>query len=1073
MKLKYILIIASSLLILMLGVFMYSSNPEESNYTAHKNVTVQPADLVEGGDVSDGLTVLGRAVKVIADEVEVEHAESGLDDELLIEPSLNPSVAEGPEERANVSELTFSEALPVLDSDDAAAEQISAVYDDPSLDFSKPEDRARAVARIRAIEDAEKERVTEKARARGLAMRINKKGGGLMEIVGFDGEEPLYRETKNLNAAISSRANTLWETPYGLNGQGIIVGVWDGGSGRATHQEFSQGNRMTNLDTSGQSSHAMHVAGTVGAQGVSASARGMANAVLIQSRDWGNDNSEMTAAAATANNQLGNKLYLSNHSYGPSGGWFYNDKTSRWTWGGSGTNQNAFEDDFGRYGGWQRAMDQLLYNSKYLLPFWAAGNDGNDGPRNGTAVRLTRSSTTDVTYNSSVHPPNDGEYRGGFDIISGDGICKNLVTIGALNDAVRSGVRDLSAASLASFSSVGPTDDGRIKPDLVANGVSVRSTGISSDTNYYNASGTSMASPSACGSAALVVDQYNRLFNKAMLASTLKSLLIHTADDLGNPGPDYRYGWGHINAREAVDLVRAHHAKPRLEAISEKSVTTNSATSVTEFFWDGSSPIKATIAWTDPAGSSTGSHDSRTARLVNDLDLKLIAPDGKEYFPYVMPFVGRWTVASMNENATMGVNNGARNTRDNVEQVNIANPGQNGLWRVEVTFNGALTNNSQDYGLIISGSRSEPDSILVRSPNNGESWEKGVAHNITWTATVQGNVRIDLYQGGNFRSVIAANEPNDGVYSWQIPAGIAVGNNYSIRISSLSNPGVQDFSDVFFSIVSKPTLAEALDAEAFIWSTGGNTEWFYQSGVTSDNVDAAQSGDINDDGSNYIQTSISGPGTLTFKWKVSSEADYDFLVFSVNGVEQTGSLSKISGEVDWTQRTVVLSGGVNVLKWSYVKDFSVSNGSDAGWVDQVSFVPLAPTTYAGWSGGVARTGDKNNDGVSNGMAWALGAASPDSDMTGMMPTAKAEGDEYVFSYRRNDAVLDDASADLYCQHDLDLKSWVRSSEDNGFTINELNDFYGPGVDKVEVRIKFARVSVKQLFHRVKLDFTNP
>ncbi len=1075
MKLKYLLTILSSLVILMLAVFIYSLKPNEGSDTAHTSGKAKSYDLGDDLVINSGVTDSGseNAIEVNSDDKKTEESLLSHDDELKVQPEAHGGVAKRTAEPAIVSELTFNEALPVLDTDDAAAEQISAVHDDPALDFSKPEDRAKAVARIRAIEEAEKERVAEKARLRGLAMRIHKKGGGSMEIVGFEGNDPIYRETKNLNAAISSGANILWETPYGLDGQGQIVGVWDEGSGLATHREFVQGNRITNLDSASLSSHAMHVMGTVGAQGVSATARGMANAVLIHSRDWGNDNSEMTAAAATANNQLGNRLYLSNHSYGPIGGWSYNNKTSRWTWYGSGADQNAFEDDFGRYGGWQRAMDQLLYNSKYLLPFWAAGNDGNDGPRNGNNVRLSSGSTVDVVYNSSIHPQNDGTYRGGFDNISGDGICKNLVTIGALNDAVDSGARDLSKASLAFFSSVGPTDDGRIKPDLVANGVGLTSTGITSDTSYFSTSGTSMASPSACGSAALVVDQYNRLFNKSMLASTLKSLLIHTADDLGNPGPDYRFGWGHINVRTAVDLIRAYHSQPRLEAISEKSVTTNSSTSVTEFFWDGSSPIKATIAWTDPAGSSTGSHDLRTAKLVNNLDLKLIAPDGTEYYPYVMPFVGRWTVASMNENATMGINNGATNTRDNVEQVNIANPGQNGKWRVEVTYSGALTNNSQDYGLIISGSRSEPDSILVRSPNNGESWVAGVAHNITWAATVQGNVRIDLYQGGNFRSVISVSEPNDGVYTWQIPAGITLGNNFSIRISSLNNPAVQDFSDAFFSIVAKPTLANAVDAEALIWSTGGNTEWFYQSAVTFDTKDAAQSGDINNNESNYIQTNITGPGTLTFKWKVSSEATYDFLIFSVNGIEQTGLLGKISGEVGWTERSIVLGGGVNVVKWSYVKDFSVSTGADAGWVDQVTFTPLASGAYDGWSGGVARTGDKNNDGVSNGLAWALGADSPDSDMTGMMPTAKVEGDEYVFSYRRNDAVLNDASADFYCQHDTDLKSWVRTSGDNSFTINAINDFYGVGVDKVEVRIKFTRVQGTQLFHRVKLDFTNP
>ena len=90
------------------------------------------------------------------------------------------------------------------------------------------------------------------------------------------------------------------------------------------------------------------------------------------------------------------------------------------------------------------------------------------------------------------------------------------------------------------FSSWGPTDDGRIKPDVVANGEAVYSTLGSGDVAYGAIGGTSMSTPSACGSAALLIEQFGRLFpGQAMRASTLKSLLILTATDRGQVGPDY------------------------------------------------------------------------------------------------------------------------------------------------------------------------------------------------------------------------------------------------------------------------------------------------------------------------------------------------------------------------------------------------------------------------------------------------------------------------------------------------------------------------------------------------------
>jgi len=162
-----------------------------------------------------------------------------------------------------------------------------------------------------------------------------------------------------------------------------------------------------------------------------------------------------------------------------------------------------------------------------------------------------------------------------------------------------------------------------------------------------------------------------------------------------------------------------------------------------------------------------------------------------------------------------------------------------------------------------------------------------------------------------------------------------------VRYYSKDNLGNEEAVKTSVQIRQKAvTLAEALDNAGLTWTTGGNAAWFGQRTVTYDGVDAAQSGDVSDSQSTWMETSVTGPGTLTYYWKISSESDYDYLSFYLNGALQSG---RISGNVDWQQKTYELPSGNNVLRWIYSKDSSVSTGSDAGWVDQVVFTPTDTT----------------------------------------------------------------------------------------------------------------------------------
>ncbi len=632
-----------------------------------------------------------------------------------------------------------------------------------SADMSDPETRAAVVAFMTNREEVRYQAVLAKAELLGIPVRLDGPGHKVSILYDFRDEEPLYRTTLNANAAISTGANLIRQTaPYNLDGSGIKVGVWDGGSVRNTHQEFST-NRVVKKNSSvANDDHATHVAGTIGASGFQASAKGMAPLVAIDSYDWNSDYAEMTAAGAATANDPATKVPLSNHSYG----------------------YNAATADMGRYEAECNTTDALALSLPYYLIFWAAGNEQDV---------LTA--------------------LGGYQSITYNGLSKNTLTVGAANDAVTSGIRDVAKGTLASFSSMGPCDDGRIKPDLVANGVSVNSPVSTSDTAYdATYSGTSMATPNAAGSATLLVQLYKTNFSgQLMRSSMLKALMIHTADDVGRPGPDYQYGWGYLNVKAAADLILAHKASLAAPKMVDDSISNSSKTKSYNYVWDGTSPLKATLCWTDPAGAAQTAADSRTPNLRHNLDLKITAPDGTTiYQPYTMPFVGTWTQASMTLNATKGKNN-----VDNVERVDIATPGQAGTYVVTVSLDGTLTTTTQAFSLVVTGGANveanPPPVVNLTAPANGVAVLPGTLVTITASAT-------DLAVGGQpgqvtkvefFEGTVLLGE--DTLAPYQLGWAPSISGVRSITAKATDNEGASSISaEVAVTVLvgdGKPTVA--------------------------------------------------------------------------------------------------------------------------------------------------------------------------------------------------------------------------------------------------------------------------
>lgn len=484
------------------------------------------------------------------------------------------------------------------------------------------------------------------ASLRGWEILKPNSDGSVDELVAVSRDgQPIYYTVYNEDAARSTRADHLnigGSLGLSLDGQNMTAHVWDGGPTRVTHQEFDGpggNNRVTINDgvtgLNGNSFHAQHVTGTIVASGVQAAAKGMAPRAQALTHDWNNDLSEATSEAASG-------MLISNHSYG-----YRADLVPDWYFG-------AYIDE-------SRDWDNLMYNSPYYLMVVAAGNDGNDNSSNGNPLAGQSS----------------------YDKLTGHSTSKNNMVVANGQDANVNNDGTFNSVVINSSSSEGPTDDYRIKPDITGNGTGVYSTYDNSDVAYNSISGTSMASPNVTGTLLLLQQHYNNVNGSFMRSATLKGLALHTADDAGISGPDVVYGWGLLNAKKAAETISSNGGA---SIVSELTLSPGQ-TYTLNVDSDGSSPLMASISWTDPAGTAnSGTANQTTPVLVNDLDIR-VSQGGTTYNPY--------RLTGINSNGT------GDNTVDPYERVDIASA--TGSYTVTVTHKGSLSGGSQNFSLVVTG----------------------------------------------------------------------------------------------------------------------------------------------------------------------------------------------------------------------------------------------------------------------------------------------------------------------------------------------------------------------------------
>ena len=570
--------------------------------------------------------------------------------------------------------VAVAQKIPQLSEDRQNTDQsMRAVLSNTNVDYLKGLSQ-----QIREREDSIKSLALSMASQKGWAISKTFKNGRMVELMGVtENGLPMYYTTFNTDAAKTTSTDRVQpggDLDLDLSGDGMIVGEWDGGDVLSTHVEFNNTgtSRVLDMDgTSDLSNHATHVAGTLIGGGANSSALGMAFDAELHAYDWDNDFSEVADAAA-------NGLLVSNHSYGYITGWNYNSTDEQWTWFGDSFVSEEEDYRFGFYSFESFLIDDIAYNAPYYLYVKSAGNDRGDWDGS-----------------STIHPPDGGDE--GFDCIGGQGNAKNVLTVGAIQD-IPNGYSSVSDVVEASFSSMGPSDDGRIKPDIVGNGTGVFSSLATGDSDYDSYWGTSMAAPNVAGSLILLQEYYEDLYGEYMRSSTLKALVIATADESGpNPGPDYKFGWGVLNTAKAATAITNNNVSTQ---ILEENYSASAQTLT--FTASGEEPLTATLVWTDLPGDVPGiSLDPTDAALVNNLNLS-VASDGSTFLPYKL------SASNPSAAATTGVNN-----VDNVEKVVIQNPTPGQEYTIEVSHAGFIQGGSQTYSLIVTGLNSSSSDLRI------------------------------------------------------------------------------------------------------------------------------------------------------------------------------------------------------------------------------------------------------------------------------------------------------------------------------------------------------------------------
>lgn len=388
-----------------------------------------------------------------------------------------------------------------------------------------------------------------------------------------------------------------------------------------------------------------------------------------------------------------------------------------------------------------RVVDQQVYQNQSLLHVFSAGNSG----------------TSNCNY---------GAGAGWGNITGGHKIGKNVIATANL----------YPDGSLVASSSRGPSEDGRLKPDIAANGQDQMS--ISTDNIYEPFGGTSGAAPNIAGIAAQLYQAYRQMNNGLNPTSGfIKAVLLNGAEDFGNPGPDYKYGWGRINAYRSLEILEnGDYLTGSITQNGENSHTINIPANVKQ--------VKIMTYWMEDAASINAAKV-----LLNDLDMNLTTPTGEVFLPWVLDYTPN--AALLDADAIRGVDD-----MNNMEQVTLDNPAA-GAYTVNVSGS-VVPNGTANYYVVTTYIY---DEVKVVYPLGGEGLIPGTIERIHWDAFgTTGSFLIQFTaDGGTNWYTIANVDGTDRMFDWTVPNMVT--GQAQVRIIRNGNTGQ---SQADFSILGRP-----------------------------------------------------------------------------------------------------------------------------------------------------------------------------------------------------------------------------------------------------------------------------
>jgi len=371
--------------------------------------------------------------------------------------------------------------------------------------------------------------------------------------------------------------------------------------------------------------------------------------------------------------------------------------------------------------------------------------------------------------NSGLETSENGMYSGiaGFANITGNfKMSKNTLLVGAMDELNQ----------VTDFSSKGPAYDGRIKPELVG----------------YSFEGTSNTAAMVSGAANLVQEAYENETGSLPVASLLKAVLINAADDIGPEGPDFSSGYGGLNAKKAVDIVKDG------SFINDVISTNQTKTFIIEIP-ENAKNLKITLAWTDPAANVNDN-----VALINDLDLKLTSPTSEETLPWVLN-------ADANANTLQNLATRGVDGLNNIEQIGLETIAP-GSYTISVTGNTLVSD--QTFSLAYCWEETNQFSWTYPLENENYPYNGEFVYVIRWTQSFSenttGSLSVQYNNEGIWEPISSDVSIGVGFYRWDPPEDFTGSAQLRMTVGDV------DYLSSLFTITKAFNLRVPLNCEGVV-----------------------------------------------------------------------------------------------------------------------------------------------------------------------------------------------------------------------------------------------------------------